>query len=413
MGLAPDGGLFMPETIPAFNLEDFQGCKSLALNEIAAVFLQHLLGDNLPAKVMETICAEAFNFPVYIVETGKNTFSLELFHGPTLAFKDIGARFMSRLLQYYASGSGKEITVVTATSGDTGSAVAAGFHGLEGVKVYVLFPEGKVSPMQQKQITTWGGNVHPIAVKGSFDDCQKHVKAMLADPYLQSKRTITSANSINIARLLPQTVYYLYVWSRLFSMDKPMVISVPSGNFGNLTAGLIAAAAGLPVNHFIAATNSNDTVPRFFDSGMYLPKPSQTTISNAMDVGNPSNFERMLYLFDQFPHRLDGRISSEAFSDEQTRAAIHELSITSNYQADPHGAVGYLGLKKFLKNHSKDYAAVFLETAHPAKFAETVEPLLQQPLVMPERLQHFANKAENFDSCENSYEAVRAVVEAH
>jgi threonine synthase len=205
----------------------------------------------------------------------------------------------------------------------------------------------------------------------------------------------------------------MYVWSRLFSINKPMVISVPSGNFGNLTAGLIAAAAGLPVNHFIAATNSNDTVPRFFESGTYLPKPSQSTISNAMDVGNPSNFERMLYLFDRFPHQLDGRISSEAFSDEQTAAAIHELSITSNYQADPHGAVGYLGLKKFLQNQSQDYTAVFLETAHPAKFAETVGPLLHQPLVIPERLQYFANKAEHFDSCENSYEAIKAIVEAH
>ncbi len=366
--LSPDGGLYMPTEIPKFPPEFFH--QNLTFQEIAFQVAKKLIGSDVSEDVLKEIVYDSVNFDAPVVHLKENIYALELFHGPTLAFKDFGARFMSRLTRHFEKG---QITVLVATSGDTGSAVAQGFYKIPNTKVILLYPSGKVSHIQEQQLTTLGENIHALEVDGTFDDCQRMVKEAFLDPDLH----LTSANSINIARLIPQTFYYFYAY---FQLKKPLVFSVPSGNFGNLTAGLIAQKMGLPVEKFIAAVNTNETFPEYLRTGEFKPKPSVKTISNAMDVGNPSNFPRVLKL-------NENDILSASFSDQQTKEAI--LEIAPYYTLDPHGAVAYLGLKKFLKPNQ---TGVLLETAHPAKFADILEPILNKKIEIPERLKSCLKK---------------------
>ncbi len=350
---------------------------------------QHLLGDDLPIAELKRIVDHTIQFDAPLVKLEPAIFALELFHGPTLAFKDFGARFLSGLLGYFAQHQSKEVVILVATSGDTGSAVANGFLNVPGTRVIVLYPSGKVSEIQEKQFTTLGGNITALEIAGTFDDCQALVKSAFLDQELNQKLLLTSANSINIARLIPQSFYYFSAYASLQDQSKSLVFSVPSGNLGNLTAGLMAKRMGLPVKQFIAATNINDVVPAYLRTGLFSPKPSQQTISNAMDVGNPSNFYRMLDLYDRDFSRLSNDVVSYSFSDEETRQAMKEVFASKRYVLDPHGAVGYLGLKKQVGQNANQITGVFLETAHPGKFREVVEETIQQKLPLPERLEKF------------------------
>ena len=350
---------------------------------------QHLLGDDLPPAELKRIVDHTIQFDAPLIKLEPAIFALELFHGPTLAFKDFGARFLSGLLGYFAQQQSREIVILVATSGDTGSAVANGFLNVPGTRVIVLYPSGKVSGIQEKQFTTLGGNITALEIDGTFDDCQALVKSAFLDPELNQKLLLTSANSINIARLIPQSFYYFNAYKSLQDKSKSLVFSVPSGNFGNLTAGLMAKRMGLPVKQFIAATNINDVVPAYLHTGLFSPKPSQQTISNAMDVGNPSNFYRMLDLYERDFSRLSNDVVSYSFSDEETRQAMKAVFVSKGYVLDPHGAVGYLGLKKQVGQNANQITGVFLETAHPGKFSDVVEETLQQKLSLPERLGKF------------------------
>jgi threonine synthase len=339
----------------------------------------------------------------------KDIFSLELFHGPTLAFKDFGARFLSGLLGYFANQQDKEITILVATSGDTGSAVANGFFNVPGTRVVVLYPSGKVSDIQEKQFTTLGGNITALEVEGTFDDCQRLVKLAFVDQELKSKLFLTSANSINIARLIPQSFYYFYAYAQLANKNKPIVVSVPSGNFGNLTAGLIAKRMGLPIQKFIAATNVNKVVPDFFSTKVFRPMPSVSTISNAMDVGNPSNFPRMYDLYGNDFERLSADVVSYYFSDDETRSALQKVYRTSNYVMDPHGAIGYLGLTRYFKSQS-DVTGIFLETAHPGKFREVVEETIGAEIKLPPRLEEFMLRSKKSTRISSHYHDFKSLL---
>ena len=386
-GLAPDHGLYMPEKIPVLSLAELNTWRDQTFQEIAFTVAHKLLSDDLPSDVLQRIIQHTISFDAPLKELEKNVFALELFHGPTLAFKDFGARFMSQVLGYFARQQNREVTILVATSGDTGSAVANGFLNVPGTRVIVLYPSGKVSDIQEKQFTTLGGNCIALEVNGTFDDCQRLVKESFLDRELRQDYFITSANSINIARLIPQAFYYCYAWSRL-TEKKKIVFSVPSGNFGNLTAGLIAKRMGLPIHHFVAATNVNDSVPRYLSTGKFQSHTSIATISNAMDVGNPSNLARMLDLYHQDVKALSEDITGFAFTDEQTRAVMKNVYHQTGYCLDPHGAVGYLGLKKFQQQHADD-TGVFLETAHPAKFLNVVEEAIERSIAIPAELQKF------------------------
>ena len=386
-GLAPDGGLYMPETITPFSSEYFATLPQKSFQQIGFEVAQQLLGNDVPADVVQRIVSHTITFDAPLVQLEPNIFSLELFHGPTLAFKDFGARFMSQLLAHFAEKSNREVTILVATSGDTGSAVANGFLGVPNTKVIVLYPSGKVSDIQEKQFTTLGKNITALEVGGTFDDCQRMVKQAFSDSELQHKLFLTSANSINIARLIPQSFYYFYAWSRLMNRDH-VVVSVPSGNFGNLTAGLLAKRLGLPIQHFVASTNANDIVPKYLTSKQFNPRPSTATISNAMDVGNPSNFARMLDLYHNDWDKLSADITGYTFSDSETRAQMRESNQKNDYILDPHGAVGLLGLKRYLAQHPSK-TGFFLETAHPAKFNEVVDETLGSPVSIPEKLKSF------------------------
>ncbi len=389
-GLADDGGLFMPEYIPQLDSEFFENLPNLTLQEIGFRVASAFLGDSISDDNLKQIINEVLNFEIPAVKISENIYSLELFHGPTMAFKDVGARFMARMMSYFSEG--KPMKVIAATSGDTGSAVASGFFDVPGIEVYILYPKGKVSPLQEKQLTTWGGNIKALEIDGTFDDCQALAKQILSDEELNQKFTLTSANSINIARLIPQSFYYFWAFAQLQKLGKPIVFSVPSGNFGNLTAGLFAKKMGLPVHQFIASTNENDVVPKFLETGNYEAKPSKQTISNAMDVGNPSNFERMKSLFNDDVSEFRKEIESYSFSDEETKNAMRKVKKEFNYTLDPHGAVAYLGLQKYSGKLSQDFVGVLLETAHPAKFVEVVEDVLQEKIEIPEKLQAFNKK---------------------
>lgn len=389
-GLADDGGLFMPEYIPQLDSAFFENLPNLTLQEIGFRVARELLGESIPDENLKEIIDEVLNFEIPAVKISENIYSLELFHGPTMAFKDVGARFMARMMSYFSEG--KPMKVIAATSGDTGSAVASGFYNVPGIEVYILYPKGKVSPLQEKQLTTWGGNIKALEIDGTFDDCQALAKQILSDEELNQKFTLTSANSINIARLIPQSFYYFWAFAQLQKLGKPIVFSVPSGNFGNLTAGLFAKKMGLPIHHFVASTNANDIVPNYLETGIYTAKSSVQTISNAMDVGNPSNFERMKSLFDNDVSEFKREIDSYSFSDEETKNAMRKVKNDFGYTLDPHGAVAYLGFQKYLEKNNEELIGVLLETAHPAKFVEVVENVLKETIEIPEKLAAFGRK---------------------
>lgn len=387
-GLAPDKGLYFPEDIKPLPKEFIENIDNYSNEEIAYKAIEQFVGDEIPKEVLEGIIKETINFDFPVVSVKENIGSLELFHGPTMAFKDVGARFMARCLGYFNRNTEKEVTVLVATSGDTGGAVAHGFLGVKGVEVVILYPSGKVSDIQEKQLTTLGQNITALEVDGVFDDCQDMVKTAFLDADIQ--RTLTSANSINVARWLPQMFYFFFAYKQVYKQHKEVVFSVPSGNFGNICAGIMAKKLGLPIKHFVAATNVNDTVPNYLESGKYEPKPSKATISNAMDVGNPSNFIRIQELFGNDIEQLKKAFSSYSFSDEQTKETMKSIYKESGYIADPHGAVGYLGLEKCgLKD---DTIGIFLETAHPVKFLDVVESTLAIEVAIPDQIKEVIDK---------------------
>ncbi len=388
-GLAPDKGLFMPETIKILPASFFENIANLSFQEIAYTVADAFFGGDIEKGTLKEIVYDTLNFDAPVVHVTDNIYSLELFHGPTLAFKDVGARFMARLLGYFIRKQGqKDVKVLVATSGDTGSAVANGFLGVEGIHVYVLYPKGKVSQIQEAQFTTLGQNITAIEVDGTFDDCQALVKSVFLDKELNSKLNLTSANSINVARFLPQAFYYFYAYAQLAKQGKAKnaVFSVPSGNFGNITAGLIAKRMGLPVKRFIAANNSNDIFYEYLQSGEYKPRPSVQTIANAMDVGDPSNFVRILDLYNKSLNEIKKDISGEWYSDESIKNTVKRTYTETGYLLDPHGACGYQALKDRLQS---DETGIFLETAHPAKFLEVVEGIVNEKVPVPEKLQEF------------------------
>ena len=390
-GLAPDRGLYFPERIPILPKNFFENIEDMSIPEIALKVIKPYIGNEINNNKLLEIVKETLDFEFPLVKINDNISALELFQGPTLAFKDVGARFMARSIGHLNKESKEKITVLVATSGDTGGAVANGFLGVEGVNVVILYPRGKVSEIQEKQLTTLGQNITALEVDGVFDDCQEMVKNAFLDSGLSSVQ-LTSANSINVARWLPQMFYYFIAYRALKQKNKKLVFSVPSGNFGNICAGLMGQQMGLPINHFIACTNLNDSVPRYLKTGNFEPLPTKQTISNAMDVGNPSNFIRIQTIFNNDIVKMKKTFSGFSYTDNETKKALKEIYAKSKYVADPHGAVGYLGLKKFLSREKKDFYGVFLETAHPVKFIDTVEKTLKLKLPIPERLKETLSK---------------------
>jgi threonine synthase len=405
-GQAPDKGLYFPETLPVIEKDLIKNIDGIDDGEIAFQVIQPYVDQAIPKGRLQEIVNETINFPIPLVRVSDTIQALELFHGPTLAFKDIGARFMSRCLGYFVKDYNQKVTVLVATSGDTGGAVANGFYDVEGVEVIILYPSGKVSEVQERQLTTPGKNIQAIEVEGSFDDCQLMVKDAFADEELRKKRFLTSANSINVARWLPQQFYYFFAYKQWRDKENPPVISVPSGNFGNICAGLLAQHGGLPVDHFIAACNVNDVVPRFMQTKEFAPKTSLSTISNAMDVGNPSNFIRILEMFRHYFPELAKNMSSVSIDDTVTRATIREVYNKYNYVLDPHGAVGYKALNDYLKVHS-DKKGLFLETAHPVKFPESVEENTGVKPVVPAAVKQIMEKKKNSIPMKPQYHLLR------
>lgn len=388
-GLAPDKGLYMPEKIKALPAEFFETIDQLSFQEIAYRVADAFFGEDIKADTLKQIVYDTLNFETPVVKVEENIYSLELFHGPTLAFKDVGGRFMARLLGYFIKKQGQtDVNVLVATSGDTGSAVANGFLGVEGIHVYVLYPKGLVSEIQEKQFTTLGKNITALEVDGTFDDCQRLVKSAFMDEELNAKLNLTSANSINVARFLPQAFYYFNAYAQLKKQGKAdnLVVCVPSGNFGNITAGLFGKRMGLPIKHFIAANNQNDIFLQYLETGKYSPRPSVATIANAMDVGDPSNFARVLDLYGNSHEKISADISGCRYLDEQISATVKSCYQSTGYLLDPHGACGYQALKEGLKEGE---TGVFLETAHPAKFVGTVEAIIGEKIAIPEKLQEF------------------------
>ncbi|MCJ7466976.1 MAG: threonine synthase, partial [Maribacter sp.] len=380
-----DKGLYFPEQINPLPDSFFKGIENLSNHEIAFQAIRDFVKDDIPETTLKAIIKEVLDYDFPLVEIEKNVAVLELFHGPTMAFKDVGARFMAKCLEFFMEKATREVTVLVATSGDTGGAVASGFLGVKGVKVVILYPSGKVSDIQERQLTTLGQNITALEVDGTFDDCQKMVKTAFLDQELLQNMTLTSANSINVARWLPQLFYFLFAYKQAKSNGKEIIFSVPSGNFGNICAGMVAQRLGMPVRHFIAATNINDTVPQFMKSKNYSPKASKATISNAMDVGDPSNFIRVRHLFMDDFESLAKQLSAYSFTDAETIGAMLVLYNDFNYIADPHGAVGYLGLKKYQEMHP-DTFGIFLETAHPVKFLDLVEDTIRENLDLPDAI---------------------------
>lgn len=388
-GLAADKGLFMPQSIQRLPASFYDTIDRLSFQEIGYQVASAFFGEDIPADVLKEIVYDTLNFDVPLVEVTENIYSLELYHGPTLAFKDVGGRFMARLLSYFIQQEGlKNVNVLVATSGDTGSAVANGFLGVEGIQVYVLYPKGKVSEIQEKQFTTLGQNITSLEVDGTFDDCQALVKAAFMDKQLNEKLLLTSANSINVARFLPQAFYYFYAYGQLKKQGKAnnLVFCVPSGNFGNITAGLFGKRMGLPINRFIAANNKNDIFYQYLQTAQYTPRPSIATIANAMDVGDPSNFARVLDLYNGSHPAISHEITGATYTDEQISHTVKSTWKEHHYLLDPHGACGYRALQEGLMQGE---VGVFLETAHPAKFLETVEGIIGEPVAIPAKLQAF------------------------
>lgn len=405
-GQAPDKGLYFPSAIPILPVAFFNEIEHLSIEEIAFEVIQPYVGESIPPKDLMDIVTKTIAFEFPLKQLNESIYALELFHGPTLAFKDVGAGFMSRCLGYFAKTIEKEITVLVATSGDTGGAVAAGFAGIEGVRVIILYPSGKVSNVQELQLTTWGGNIHAYEVDGNFDDCQSMVKQAFADEELQNNMFLTSANSINVARWLPQQFYYFFAWKKWVDKNNPPVISVPSGNFGNICSGLLAQKSGLPVKHFIAACNINKVVPEFMQTRDYQPQKAKATLSNAMDVGDPSNFVRILEIFDQQFEGIQKAMSSYSITDEETINTIKKINREYAYLLDPHGAVGYAALEKYLSAHPGE-KGIFLETAHPVKFDNTMEKILGYPLPLPEHVKSLYQKKKISTKIDADYDALK------
>lgn len=390
-GLAADRGLYMPHNIRILPASFYEQIDQLSFQEIASQVADAFFGEDVPAETLKQIVYDTLSFDVPVVRVKENIYSLELFHGPTLAFKDVGGRFMARLLGYFIRKEGKrQVNVLVATSGDTGSAVANGFLGVEGIHVYVLYSKGKVSEIQEKQFTTLGRNITAVEVDGTFDDCQALVKSAFMDQELNERMQLTSANSINVARFLPQAFYYFYAYAQMKKLgrEKELVVCVPSGNFGNITAGLFAKRMGLPVKRFIAANNQNDIFYQYLKTGQYAPKPSVQTIANAMDVGDPSNFARILDLYEGSHDAIASEISGETYTDDQIRETVQLTYDETGYLLDPHGACGYRALSE---NLQPGEVGVFLETAHPAKFLHTVEDIIGTDINIPEKLKAFMN----------------------
>jgi len=399
-GLAEDKGLFMPEYIPDCS-QYIKGIESLSIQDIAFIIANQYMNDDLSSSDIEDIINNSIKFSAPLVTLGKNKHILELFHGPTLAFKDFGASFMARTIEKFVKDNDRELNILVATSGDTGSAVANGFYNVEGINVIILYPSNKISDIQEKQIATLDKNIYSLEVQGTFDDCQKMVKTAFSDENINSKILLSSANSINIARLIPQSFYYFYGYAQLKNKDS-VVYSVPSGNFGNLTAGILSKFMGLPIKKFIASTNSNDTVPKFMISGNYNPKPSIETISNAMDVGNPSNMKRIIDIYEKVD-LLREDICSWSFNDDETKEQIQKTLIEDNYILDPHSSVGLLGLNAFLNKENQNNQGIFLGTAHPAKFLDVIEPIIKKEIKIPEKLQKSMNKEKKSIRIKNDY----------
>lgn len=391
-GLAEDRGLYMPEHIKTLPQAFFDNIQDMSFRDIAYNVAAAFFGEDVDGDALQDIVYDTLSFDCPVVKVTDNIYSLELFHGPTLAFKDVGARFMARLLQYFLrrSGNDEQVNVLVATSGDTGSAVANGFLGVEGIHVYVLYPKGKVSPIQECQFTTLGHNITAIEVDGVFDDCQALVKSAFMDAELNEHMRLTSANSINVARFLPQAFYYFNAYAQLRRLGKAadMVVCVPSGNFGNICAGLFAKRMGLPIKHFIAANNANDVFYQYLQTGIYTPQPSIQTIANAMDVGDPSNFARIYDLYGKDWKAIRTDISGATYTDEQIADTMRQVFKTTGYVCDPHGACGFRALSERLRDGE---TGVFLETAHPAKFKQTVDSILGSDIEIPAKLQAFMN----------------------
>lgn len=408
-GLAEDKGLYMPENINKLPEEFFSGIQDMSFHDIAFTLADAFFGEDVPADDLRRIVNDTLSFDIPVVPVSENIYSLELFHGPTLAFKDVGARFMARMLRHFLRSGSDEVNVLVATSGDTGSAVANGFLGVEGIQVYVLYPKGKVSPIQECQFTTLGQNITAVEVDGVFDDCQALVKNAFMDDALNGMKQLTSANSINVARFLPQAFYYFYAYAQMKrrGLADNLVVCVPSGNFGNICSALFGKRMGLPVKRFIASNNSNDIFYKFLLTGNYEPRPSVQTIANAMDVGAPSNFARIYDLYGKSHQAITADISGATYSDEQIADAMRSCYAVNGYVCDPHGACGYQALKEGLQ---KGETGVFLETAHPAKFKSTVDGILGTDIEIPTRLQNFMNGRKQSVNIPNDFDAFRRLL---
>ena len=404
-GIAPDRGLYFPKEIPRFSAEFWRDLPKKDFQESALQLMQTFTGKSIPSLELRAILEKTLSFEFPLVPLEDSISVLELFHGPTMAFKDVGATFMAGCLGYFSGQTDLKTVVLVATSGDTGGAVARGFLNVPGVEVVILYPKDKVSDIQERQLTTLGANIRALRVRGTFDDCQALVKQAFQDPVLFENQALTSANSINVARWLPQMLYYVSAIQQLPPGASPPVFSVPSGNFGNLCAGLLASQMGMPGAHFIAATNSNDTIPRYMESQKYAPKPAIASLSNAMDVADPSNFVRILELFENDFPKLAAKLSAYSFTDAQTLKGIETLFRSCKYIADPHGAVGYLGLMRYLEDHP-DHTGIFLETAHPIKFRETVETCLDLELELPLQIRGLLGREKVFSDI-STYEELR------
>lgn len=414
-GLPPDNGLYVPTNIPTLPDSFFANIESLSLTEIAIEVSKALLGDEIPEADLERCVRAAINFEAPVEKLGEQMYVQELFHGPTLAFKDFGARFMAQLMGYWQTqqasetASNQDIHILVATSGDTGGAVAQGFYQVPGIKVVVLYPAGKVSPIQEKQFSTLGKNVTAIAIDGTFDDCQKLVKEAFLNEELRNQLPLSSANSINISRLIPQSFYYFYAYAQLKHLGKKLVFTVPSGNLGNLCGGLLAQKMGLPIHSFVAATNQNKVFPQFLQNGEFQPHPSFATISNAMDVGNPSNFARIREWLGEDHQAFEGKITGKYYNDEQTKETMKEVFAQTQYVLDPHSAIGYRATQEYLAEQGDDDTiGVFLSTAHPAKFLEVVEQTIAQKLPIPAKLQEVMNHPNQNLTMSNNFDEFKA-----
>lgn len=391
-GLPDDNGLYMPTNIPKLDQSFIDSIENYSFQEIAFEITKTLIGDEIPVDDLKTIIDDAVNFEAPVVKVTEDIHVLELFHGPSLAFKDFGARFMSRVMSYFLQKKASEINILVATSGDTGSAVAQGFLGMPGINVTILYPSGKVSVNQEKQLTTLGQNITALEVDGVFDDCQKLVKEAFLDNELTEKLNLSSANSINIARLIPQSFYYAWAYAQVKKLGRKIAFCTPSGNFGNICGGLIAFKMGIPIEWFVAATNANDVVPEYLRTKEFTPRPSVATISNAMDVGNPSNFPRVLALMDNDYRTVIKKIVGKTYSDDETKACMKSVEQDTGYVMCPHTAVGYLGMKEVLAERGNDILGIVLSTAHPAKFNDIVDDVIGKELQLPAKLEAIVNK---------------------